>query len=143
MFLGTYSPKLDEKGRLILPAKFRGDLAGGVVVTKGQEHCLFVFPRGDFEAQAAARERTAATTKVAREFNRVLFASAYDQDPDSQGRIIVPPGLRTYAGLTRDCSVIGVNTHLEVWDAATWTAHEAAQEAAFADQDEEPHLIGS
>lgn len=143
MFLGTYSPKLDEKGRLILPARFRGELAGGVVLTKGQERCLFVFQLGDFEARAAAREQTAPTTKAAREFNRVLFASAFDQTPDTQGRITVPPGLRTYAGLTRDCSVIGVNTHLEVWDAATWTAHEAAQEAAFADQDEEPHLIGS
>lgn len=143
MFLGTYSPKLDEKGRLILPARFRSDLAGGVVVTKGQERCLFVFRHGDFEAQAAEREQTASATKATREFNRVLFASAFDQIPDSQGRITVPPALRTYAGLTRDCSVIGVNTHLEVWDAATWTAHELAQEAAFADQDVEPHLIGS
>ncbi len=143
MFLGTYSLKLDEKGRFILPARFRSELAGGVVVAKGQERCLFVFRQADFEARAAELEQAASTTKATREFNRVLFARAFDQIPDTQGRITVPPALRTYAGLTRDCSVIGVNTHLEVWDAATWTAHELAQEAAFADQDEEPHLIGS
>ena len=134
MFLGTHTPRLDDKGRLILPAKFREQLAGGVVITKGQERCLFVFTADAFAAKAASREEP--TTKSARDYSRIFFASAFDETPDRTGRVTVPAGLRTYAGLTRDCVVIGANTHLEIWDAETWRAYEAAQEQAFAEQEE-------
>ena len=134
MFLGTHTPRLDDKGRLILPAKFREQLAGGVVITKGQERCLFVFTADAFAAKAASREEP--TTKAARDYSRIFFASAFDEVPDKTGRITVPPGLRTYAGLQRDCVVIGANTHLEIWDADTWRTYEAAQEQAFAEQEE-------
>ncbi|MGI8536707.1 MAG: division/cell wall cluster transcriptional repressor MraZ [Mycobacteriales bacterium] len=134
MFLGTHTPRLDEKGRLILPAKFRDQLAGGVVITKGQERCLFVFTAEAFSARAAAQDEPA--TKAARDFRRILFASAFDETPDRTGRVTVPLGLRTYAGLTRDCVVIGANHHLEIWDAATWQTYEAEQEPAFAEREE-------
>jgi MraZ protein len=134
VFLGTHTPRLDDKGRLILPAKFREQLAGGVVITKGQERCLFVFTADAFAAKAASREEP--TTKAARDYSRIFFASAFDETPDRTGRVTVPAGLRTYAGLTRDCVVIGANTHLEIWDAETWRAYEAAQEQAFAEQEE-------
>ena len=134
MFLGTHTPRLDEKGRLILPAKFRDQLSEGVVITKGQERCLFVFTAADFAAQAAVRE--VPTTRAARDYQRIFFASAFDEVPDRTGRVTVPPALRAYAGLTKECVVIGANTHLEIWDAAAWRDYEAAQEQAFADQEE-------
>lgn len=134
MFLGTHTPRLDDKGRLILPAKFRDQLAGGIVITKGQERCLFVFTAEAFQARAATQEQS--NTKADRDFGRIFYASAFDEEPDRTGRITVPAGLRTYAGLSRDCVVLGANTHLEIWDAATWGAYEAEHEQAFAEREE-------
>ncbi|MCU1624635.1 MAG: cell division protein MraZ [Frankiales bacterium] len=137
MFLGTHTPKLDEKGRLFLPARFREELAEGVVITKGQERCLYVFKRADFTEQAAKLQAAPITAKVARDFGRMLFAGAVDDAPDKQGRVTVPAPLRSYAGLVKDCVVIGANTRLEIWDAATWASYEAEQDIAFAEQAEE------
>jgi MraZ protein len=136
VFLGTHTPKLDEKGRLFLPARFREELATGVVITKGQERCLYVFKNADFVAQAALLQSAPATTKAARDYSRVFFASAHDDVPDKQGRVTVPANLRGYAGLTKDCVVIGANTRLEIWDAAAWAAYEQEKEQAFADEEE-------
>ncbi|MCW2614633.1 MAG: cell division protein MraZ [Frankiales bacterium] len=136
VFLGTHSPRLDDKGRLILPAKFRDQLAEGVVITKGQERCLFVFTAADFSEKAKAQH--APLNKKDRDAQRLLFSSAFDEVPDRTGRVTVPPGLRAYAGLTRDCVVTGVNDHLEIWDAETWRAYEAEQEQAYAELEEAP-----
>ena len=137
MFLGTHTPRLDDKGRLFLPAKFRDELAGGVVITRGQERCLYVFTRGAFAAKAEELQSASLTSRSARDYGRMFFSSASDEVPDKQGRVTIPAALRSYAGLDRDCVVIGANTRLEIWDAAAWSAYEAAQEQAFADQDEE------
>jgi MraZ protein len=136
VFLGTHTPKLDEKGRLFLPARFREELADGVVITKGQERCLYVFKRADFVATAERLQSAPLTAKAVRDYSRVFFASAFDDAPDKQGRVTVPAGLRQYAGLSKECVVIGANTHLEIWDAATWRAYEQEQEQAFAEQEE-------
>ena len=137
MFLGTHSPRLDDKGRLILPAKFRDELAEGVVITKGQERCLYVWPMAEFRRVTEAMSQAPVTQKTVRDYSRVFFASASDEVPDKQGRITVPPALREYAGLTRDCVVIGANTRVEVWDAAAWESYLADREQAFADLEEE------
>ena len=137
MFLGTHAPKLDEKGRLFLPAKYRDELAGGVVITKGQERCLYVFPVEEFTRITEALRTAPVTSKGLRDYSRVFFASASDEVPDKQGRITVPSALRGYAGLQRDCVVIGANTRLEIWDAQAWEAYLAAQEDSYSDADEE------
>ena len=137
MFLGTHSPRLDEKGRLFLPAKFRDELAEGVVITKGQERCLYVWPVAEFRRVTEAMSAAPVTQKTVRDYSRVFFASASDEVPDKQGRITVPPPLREYAGLTRDCVVIGANTRVEVWDSTAWEAYLADREQAFADLEEE------
>ncbi len=137
MFLGTYSPRLDEKGRLILPAKFREQLAGGVVLTKGQERCLTLWTAAGFEAYRDDLAGLPVTSKKARDYSRVLFAGASDEIPDRQGRITIPQALRDYAGLDRDCVVVGTNTQVEIWDAQTWATYLAEQEQAFADISEE------
>ena len=137
MFLGTHTPRLDEKGRLFLPARFRDELAGGLVITKGQERCLYVFAQAEFARRAEALHSAPLTAKAVRDYSRVLFASAFDQVPDRQGRITIPTGLRAYAALDRDCVVIGANTRLEIWDAEAWRTYEEAQEQQFSEQAEE------
>ncbi len=137
MFLGTHTPRLDEKGRLFLPAKYREELAGGLVITKGQEGCLFVFPTAEFERITGKLPTAPLTPKAVRDYSRVLFASAFDQVPDKQGRVTIPQGLRDYAGLQRDCVVIGANKRLEIWDAAAWETYEADQNEAFSAASEE------
>jgi MraZ protein len=137
VFLGTHAPRLDEKGRLILPAKYREELAGGVVITKGQERCLYVFPQEEFTRITEALRTAPVTAKSVRDYSRVFFASASDELPDKQGRITLPVALRTYAGLQRDCVVIGANTRLEIWDTQAWDTYLAAQEDSFAEAAEE------
>ncbi|GAB3695856.1 division/cell wall cluster transcriptional repressor MraZ [Nocardiopsis oceani] len=137
MFLGTHTPRLDQKGRLFLPAKYRDELSGGLVITKGQERCLYVFPTAEFSRVTEALSSAPVTAKAVRDFSRVLFASASDESCDKQGRVTVPPHLRQYAGLDRDCVVIGANTRLEIWDAAAWSEYEAEQEQVFSQLSEE------
>ena len=90
MFLGTHEPKLDEKGRLILPAKFREELATGLVITKGQERCLYVFPQSEFVNITETLRQAPVTQKAARDYSRVMFAGAHDEIPDRQGRVTIP-----------------------------------------------------
>ena len=137
MFLGTHAPRLDEKGRLILPAKYRDELAGGIVITKGQERCLYLFPQEEFGRITEALRTAPVTAKAVRDYSRVFFASASDEVPDKQGRITVPPALRAYAGLQRDCVVIGANTRLEIWDSQAWETYLASQGDSFAEAAEE------
>ncbi|MCQ4081526.1 division/cell wall cluster transcriptional repressor MraZ [Streptomyces sp. RB6PN25] len=131
MFLGTYAPRLDEKNRLVLPAKFREQLADGLVITKGQERCLCIWSLTEFRSLTEQLRQAPLTSKAARDYMRVLFAGASDEVPDKQGRISVPQNLREYAGLDRDCAVIGAGRRVEVWDVAAWERYLAAQEETF------------
>ena len=137
MFLGTHEPRLDEKGRLILPAKFRDELAAGLVITKGQERCLYVFPQHEFTTITEQLRQAPVTQKAARDYMRVMFAGAHDEIPDRQGRVTIPQGLRTYAGLEKECVVIGANTRVEIWDATAWSTYLEDREKGFADVSEE------
>lgn len=131
MFLGTHTLRLDEKGRLILPAKFRDELAGGVVITKGQERCLYVFPVAEFRRIAEQLQTQPMTHKAARAYSRVFFASAHDEVPDKQGRVNVTGHLREYAGLSRDVVVIGASSRVEIWDSQAWETYLNESEEAF------------
>ncbi|WP_210411081.1 division/cell wall cluster transcriptional repressor MraZ [Oerskovia sp. KBS0722] len=137
MLLGTYTPRLDDKGRLILPAKFRGQLASGLVMTRGQERCLFLLPMDEFRRMYDQIRQAPVTSKQARDYLRVFLSGASDEIPDKQGRISIPAALRTYAGLDRDVAVIGAGTRVEIWDAAAWEAYLADQEAQYAATAEE------
>ncbi len=137
MFLGTHTPRLDDKGRLALPAKFRSDMEGGLVITKGQERCLFVFPIAEFNRLTELLRTAPVTDRRIRTYSRIFFASASHEIPDGQGRITVPQQLRQYAGLAKDCVVIGANTRVEVWDAAAWQEYLDTTEQSFADEEEE------
>lgn len=137
MFFGTHTPRLDDKGRLFLPAKFREQLQEGLVITRGQERCLYVWPLTEFSALTEQMRQAPVTNKKARDYMRMLFAGASDETPDKQGRITVPPMLREYASLSRDCVVIGAMNRVEVWDAEAWQRYSGEQEQVFADMSEE------
>ena len=124
MFLGRYEHTIDAKGRLTIPAKFRGDLASGTVVTRGIDRCLFLFPVTEFEALAARIRELPITQEESREFRRQMFADASADIPDKQGRIIVPPYLREYAGVDTHVVVVGLDTYIEIWPAEAWKNRE-------------------
>ena len=142
-FLGTHHPRLDDKGRLFLPATFRDRLASGLVITPGQERCLYVFPEAEFDRIFERIRQAPVTSKAARDYQRMFMAKASDEVPDKQGRVTVNAELRTYAGLTRECVVIGAGTRVEVWDEQSWSRYSAEQEGPFAELSEEvlPGLI--
>ncbi len=131
MFLGTYTPRLDDKNRLVLPARFREPLAAGLVITRGQERCLAVWSAEGFRRATEQLSAAPLTSKTARDYLRVLFAGAHDEVPDKQGRVTIPQPLRDYAGLVRDCAVIGANSRVEIWSAQAWEEYLAAQEDTF------------
>ncbi|WP_418277994.1 division/cell wall cluster transcriptional repressor MraZ [Isoptericola jiangsuensis] len=133
MLLGTYTPRLDEKGRLILPAKFRARLAGGLVMTRGQERCLFLLPMDEFSRMYEQVRQAPVTSRQARDYLRVFLSGASDEVPDKQGRVVIPAALREYAGLDRDVAVIGAGTRVEVWDAGAWETYLAEQESSYSD----------
>ena len=135
VFMGTFTPRLDEKGRLFLPAKFREQLAAGVVVTRGQDKCLVVWPRETFEAEAAAVMSNPQSLKESRAIARTFFSGAEEGVPDKQGRVVIPSLLRAYAGLTKDVAVIGVGTRIEIWDQARWLEYDAEASEGFSELD--------
>ncbi len=137
MLMGTFTPKLDDKGRLFLPAKFRDQLSEGLVVTRGQERCLTVWPMRAFEQLAGQAQEAPVTDKAVRDYTRLLFAGASDDQPDKQGRLSIPPMLREYASLSKDVIVIGVGNRLEIWDSARWQDYSDGREQAFSDLSDE------
>ena len=137
MFLGTYEPKLDDKGRVILPARFREDMEGGIVLTRGQEHCIYAFPAQEFEQMTVELRRAPLSSKQARDYVRVLLSGAYKEVPDKQGRITLPPDLRKYAGLDRELTVIGAGSRAEIWNSQAWNDDLSVQEDVFSQTENE------
>ena len=130
-FLGTHTPRLDDKGRLFLPARFRAALAAGLVVTTGQEGCLYVFPTAEFHRISALMQSAPGSSRQVRDFVRVFRASAHPDTPDRQGRVTIPVALRTYAHLDKEWTVIGNGARLEVWDSAAWAGYLAEVMPAY------------
>ena len=137
MFLGTHLPRLDEKGRLILPAKFREELSNGLVLTRGQERCIYVFSQREFEELHEQMRTAPLSSRQSRDYSRVFLSGASDEVPDKQGRITIPQALRTYAGLDRELAVIGAGSRAEIWDATAWNSYLAEQENTFSETDED------
>ncbi|MCU1471091.1 MAG: division/cell wall cluster transcriptional repressor MraZ [Glaciihabitans sp.] len=137
MFLGTYAPKLDDKGRLILPAKFWDELASGVVITRGQEHCLYVYSAREFENVHEKIRQAPVSSKQARDYTRMFLSGASQEQPDKQRRVTIPAGLREYASLDRDLTVIGAGSHAEIWDTESWTTYYNETESSYANTAEE------
>lgn len=125
MFIGEYLHTLDPKNRLSLPAKFRKDLGRTVVLTRGLDHCLFVYPKKEWAKEAEARAAHAGGTAAGRGLARLFLSGAMEAEVDGAGRVLVPDHLRTFAGLSSKAVVAGVASRVEIWDEAAWKRYTA------------------
>lgn len=129
MFIGQYGHTLDEKGRLSVPIKYRAELAQGLVITRGLDRSLFLYPKVEWERLAQKLSALPLGTADTRAFARLMLAGAMEADIDGSGRVTVPQYLREYANLTKDVVVTGLYDRIEIWDAETWNAYCAKTEA--------------
>ncbi|HLS22882.1 MAG TPA: division/cell wall cluster transcriptional repressor MraZ [Pseudogracilibacillus sp.] len=133
MFMGEYSHNLDAKGRIIVPAKFRENLGETFVLTRGLDRCLFVYPEVEWRLLEDKLKQLPLTKKDARKFTRFFLSGATELEIDKQGRISIPQPLRTYANLSKQCTVIGVSNRIEIWDADEWNVYVSESEESFAE----------
>lgn len=119
-FLGQFQHTLDSKGRMMLPSKVRGSLSSGLVITRGADRCLLIFTVQSWETLVEKVRQLPLGDRRALRFRRHIFANAAGLVPDTQGRILISPQLRTWAGITADVAIVGQDAHLEVWDSKMW-----------------------
>jgi MraZ protein len=132
MFYGEYGYKIDEKGRIPIPPKFRGNLKDGIVLTPGAEKCLTVYTAAEWKKLSANLTGSALTRSKMRRLSRAIFATAFSTKIDNQGRIPIPAPLREHAGISEDVVIAGANTYLEIWDKALWEEEKViSQEQAW------------
>ena len=120
MFMGEYHHSIDEKGRLIIPSKFRTELGESFVITRGLENCLFVYSLVEWNKITDKLKKLPFTKQNARNFNRFLLSGATITELDKQGRANIPSTLIDFASLDKDCIIIGVNDRLEIWSKTKW-----------------------
>lgn len=128
MFIGEYRHSIDVKGRLAVPAKYRGTLANGAVVTRGLDHCLTIYPAASWQQLAEKLAGLPMSKANTRSFSRFLLAGAMDVELDNQGRIIIPEYLRQFAGMGKSVVIAGLFDRLEVWDVAAWDRYRTQAE---------------
>ena len=139
VFLGEFHHSVDDKGRIVLPSKFRDLLLRGAIVSKG-DGCLFVYTMEEFESVAHDLREKSKTSKQAREAARSFFAGATDVTPDKQGRLTIPQSLRGYAHLEKEVTVLGVYSRIEIWDTHTWSERQQSGDASLSDIDALPDI---
>ncbi len=120
MFMGEYQHNIDAKGRIIVPSRFREELGERFVVTKGLDKCLFVYPLSEWSKLEEKLRQLPLTSIDARKFVRYFFAGAIECEVDTQGRIVIPQNLRSYASLEKQIVSIGVAERVEVWNKEKW-----------------------
>lgn len=133
MFFGEFQHKVDEKGRVPIPPKFRRELKNGVVLIPGVEHCINVYSAPEWKKIASdlISSGPVAAAKI-RRLNRVIFATAFSINIDNQGRIAIPAPLRNSAGITDEVVIAGVNNYLEIWNKEDWEEEKVlSQEQAW------------
>jgi MraZ protein len=134
--MSQFQHTLDDKGRVILPARYRERLSSGLVITRGMDRCLDVWPIAEFEKRVEEVASRPVESRQARRRQRMLLSGAHDDVPDSQGRIVIPSVLREYAGLERELMVVGMRNKVEIWDRTRWEQEELEAEQDFAETDE-------
>jgi len=126
VFFGEYQYKVDEKGRLPLPPKFRREMRDGVILTKGIEKCIDVYPLSEWKRLADTLAAKVITPASLRRLNRAVFGSAFSVSFDGQGRITLPLPLRSYAEIGDTVMVVGANARVELWNEELWRAEAAS-----------------
>ncbi|MFA5052595.1 MAG: division/cell wall cluster transcriptional repressor MraZ [Parcubacteria group bacterium] len=129
MFIGEFQHNMDVKGRVAVPAKFRNQLSGGAIVTRGLDKCLFLFPVEEWNKLAEKIISFPLTAANSRAFSRLMLAGASDCEIDAQGRILIPDYLRKYAGLEKEIVVAGLYNRAEIWDKNSWNAYKTETES--------------
>ena len=133
MLMGEYHHTIDDKGRLIIPAKFRDDLGDTFVITRGLENCLFVFSSSEWNKFTKNLNTLPFTRKNARNFSRFLLSGATVTEFDRQGRINITSPLISYADLKKECVIIGVGDRLEIWASEKWDEFYETNKDAMSD----------
>ncbi|WP_055107464.1 division/cell wall cluster transcriptional repressor MraZ [Paenibacillus ihumii] len=133
MFMGEFQHSIDDKGRIIIPAKFRDLLGASFVVTRGLDQCLFVYPMQEWAVLEQKLKALPLMKSDARAFTRFFFSGATECEWDKQGRVNLPGNLRQYAKLEKDCVVLGVSNRVEIWSRDTWEQYFQQSEDTFND----------
>lgn len=133
MFMGEHHHNIDDKGRMIIPAKFREELGSTFVVTRGMDKCLFVYPESEWKQLEQKLKTLPFTKKDARAFTRFFFSGATECELDKQGRVNIASTLRSYAALEKECVVIGVSNRVEIWSKDVWQDYFEESEESFAE----------
>ncbi|AWB45372.1 cell division/cell wall cluster transcriptional repressor MraZ [Paenibacillus sp. CAA11] len=131
MFMGEFQHSIDDKGRIIIPAKFRDSLGTSFVVTRGLDQCLFVYPMDEWSIMESKLKSLSLMKSDARAFTRFFFSGATECEWDKQGRVNLPANLRQYAKLEKECVVIGVSNRVEIWNREVWEQYFAQSEDSF------------
>ena len=133
MLVGSYNHKLDGKGRTVLPARFRGELGSSIVATIGIDRCIALYPVSRWEELILKLKDLSSFKKKTRDFRRVLLSMATELEIDGSGRVLIPSGLREYAGVDQEVTLIGLEDHLEVWDSIRWEEQRSGVLVDFSD----------
>lgn len=131
MFMGEFQHSIDEKGRLIVPAKFREDLGEKFIITRGLDNCLFVYPLPQWKILEDKIKELPTSHADTRAFVRMFFSGAVEAEVDKQGRVVVPSHLREHARIERDVYVIGVSTKVEIWSKDSWENYENQAQQSY------------
>ncbi len=131
MFIGQYKYNIDSKGRLVIPANYRNQLGTNVVINKGIENCISIYPMKEWEKQVEKVTSLNFTQKDNRQFNRYFLSSAFDKEIDSQGRINLDECLVKYANITKECVIIGAGNVIEIWSLENWNKLEEQRDSEF------------
>ncbi|MGW8184790.1 MAG: division/cell wall cluster transcriptional repressor MraZ [Candidatus Moraniibacteriota bacterium] len=142
MFIGEYQHTIDLKKRVAMPSKCRVELGKKVVITRGMDKCLFVYPMKTWEKLAEKLGSLPVGESGTRSFIRLMLAGAVDVDLDKQGRILIPDYLKEYAGLKKDVTVAGLFDRLEVWDKSKWNVYKNKAEKSSDDIAEQLGKLG-
>lgn len=131
MLVGSSQRAVDAKGRIILPREFRSDFEGGLMVTKGLDNCLLLYPMREWESLVGRIEEMPSGSESTRRFTRLFFANAHHLMPDGQGRVLIPPRLREMVGISGEVVIVGLSNKAEVWDPERWSSYSSESEEHY------------
>lgn len=131
VFTGEYLHTLDQKNRVIIPARLREGLGDSFMITRGLDRCIFVYHLNEWERIEQKVKELPLTRRDVRAFTRYFFSGAAEMEIDRQGRVLIPPGLREYAGIEKEVMIIGVSNRVEVWSAEAWKEYTSAENLNF------------
>ena len=133
MFMGEYQHSLDEKGRIIIPAKFRDELGDNFILNRGLDNCLYVYPRSEWKILEEKIKELPTANPETRAFVRLFFSGAVEAELDKQGRVVIPQHLREHAQIEKDVFVIGISTKVEIWSKENWENYSAQTKQSYED----------